>query len=57
LVNQTVESFELWSREISYPDYPNNAMRPTIRVSRAALLNPSNEFRGLFGQFVGTLAA
>jgi len=57
LVNQTVETLTVWSREITHPDYPENPMRPAWELTRDQLLNPDNEFIGLFGQFVGERAA
>jgi hypothetical protein len=32
--------------------YPNNPMEPHARFDRAALLDPTNEVVGMFGQFV-----
>ena len=43
--------------QVTHPDYPQNAMRPLWRLTRNQLLNPNNEFSGLFEQFVGERAA
>jgi DNA invertase Pin-like site-specific DNA recombinase len=57
LVNQVVETLTIWSRENTHPDYPQNPMQPLWSLTRDQLLDPENEFIGLFGQFVGERAA
>jgi hypothetical protein len=44
-----VRSMTLWSREYTHPDYPNNEMRPILKLSRDQLFG--GDLIGTFEQF------